>query len=94
MTETLTETQEERLREKFLTEMGYFLYQGCHFKPVRQFTEKDGDFFEKTRRLRRDDELGMMRRIITGSRNTHIPMRGFMRHPRIRKRIFSSALRQ
>ena len=55
MTETLTETQEERLREN-----GYFLYQGYHFKPVRQFTEKDGDFFEKTRRLRRDDELGMM----------------------------------
>lgn len=55
MTETLTETQEERLREN-----GYFLYQGYHFKPVRQFTEKDGDFFEKTRRLRRVDELGMM----------------------------------
>lgn len=53
--ETLTETQEKRLREN-----GYFLYQGCHFKPVRQFTEKDGDFFEKTKRLKRDDELGMM----------------------------------
>ena len=66
MTETLTETQEERLREN-----GYFLYQGFHFKPIRQFTEKDGDFFEKTRRLR-----------------------GFMQRPRIRKRIFSSALRQ
>ena len=46
----MTEVQEARLREN-----GYFLYQGCHFKPVRQFTEKDGDFFEKTRRLRRDD---------------------------------------
>ncbi len=42
MTETLTETQEKRLREN-----GYFLYQGCYFKPVRQFTEKDGDFFER-----------------------------------------------
>lgn len=27
---------------------------------MRQFTEKDRDFFEKTRRLKCDDELGMM----------------------------------
>ena len=38
MTDTLTETQEERLREN-----GYFLYQGCHFKPVRQFEKNEGE---------------------------------------------------
>lgn len=54
MTETLTETQEERLREN-----GYFLYQGCHFKPVRQFTEEE-NFWEVTGHIRRDEELGMM----------------------------------
>ncbi len=56
MTETLTETQEKRLREN-----GYFLYQGLHFKPLRQFEKNEGDFFDITRRLKRDDELGMMK---------------------------------
>ena len=51
----MTEVQEARLREN-----GYFLYQGCHFKPVRQFTKAEGDFYDITRRLRRDVELGMM----------------------------------
>lgn len=51
----MTKAQEARLLEN-----GYFLYQGFHFRPVRQFTEKDGDFFDKTRRLKRDVELGMM----------------------------------
>lgn len=46
--------------EKRLCESGYFKYQGYHFKPLRQFTQKDGDFFDITRRLKRDDELGMM----------------------------------
>lgn len=55
----MTETQEERLRENSLREKGYFLYQGCHFKPVRKFTEKDGDFNKIVRRLKREDELGM-----------------------------------
>lgn len=45
----MTEVQEARLREN-----GYFLYQGCHFKPVRQFTEMDGDF------LKRQGGLGVM----------------------------------
>ena len=47
MTETLTETQEKRLREN-----GYFLYQGYHFKPLRQFTEEE-NFWEVTDHLRR-----------------------------------------
>lgn len=51
----MTKKQEIRLQEK-----GYFLYQGYHFMPVRQFTEKEGDFFEITKRLKRDVELGMM----------------------------------
>lgn len=51
----LTEEQEKRLAEN-----GYFLYQGFHFKPAGQFTEKDGDFFDITKRLKRDVELGMM----------------------------------
>lgn len=72
MTETLTAAQEERLREN-----GYFLYQGCHFKPVRQFTEKDGDFFEKTRRLRRDDELGMMEADYDGKQKHPYSYEGF-----------------
>ena len=50
----MTETQEERLREN-----GYFLYQGYHFKPLRQFTEEES-FWEVTGHLRRDVELGMM----------------------------------
>lgn len=54
MSETLTETQEKRLREN-----GYFLYQGYHFKPLRQFTEEE-NFWEVTDHLRRDVELGMM----------------------------------
>lgn len=51
----LTEEQEKRLAEN-----GYFLYQGFHFKPAGQFTEKDGNFFDITKRLKRDVELGMM----------------------------------
>lgn len=51
----LTEEQEKRLAEN-----GYFLYQGFHFKPAGKFTEKDGDFFAITKRLKRDVELGMM----------------------------------
>ena len=47
LTETLTETQEKRLREN-----GYFLYQGYHFKPLRQFTEEE-NFWEVTDHLRR-----------------------------------------
>ena len=31
------------------------------FKPVRQFEKNEGDFFDITRRLKRDDELGMMK---------------------------------
>jgi len=46
--------------EKRLCESGYFKYQGYHFKPLRQFTKKDGDFYDIARRLRRDAELGMM----------------------------------
>lgn len=51
----LTEEQEKRLAEN-----GYFKYQGFHFKPAGKFTEKDGDFFDITKRLKRDAELGMM----------------------------------
>lgn len=51
----MTQEQEMRLREN-----GYFVYQGYHFKPLRQFAESEGDFFDITRRLKRDDELGMM----------------------------------
>lgn len=51
----LTEAQ-----KAWLFENGYFSYQGVHFKPVRRFTEKDGDFYEVTKRLKRDVNLGMM----------------------------------
>lgn len=51
----MTEEQEARLRKS-----GYFLYQGYHFKPMRKFTEKDGDFYNRARRLKHDAELGMM----------------------------------
>ncbi len=48
-----TKTQEAELHEN-----GYFLYQGYHFKPLRQFTEQE-DFFTITRHLKHDIELGM-----------------------------------
>ena len=44
-------------KERVLIEKGYFFYQGNHFKPVGQFQKEDGDFFEITRRLKRDTEF-------------------------------------
>lgn len=38
-----------------------FAYGGKHFVPVRKFEKKDGDFYQITRRLRRDMELGFFR---------------------------------
>ncbi len=38
-----------------------FLYGGKHFMPVRKFENKDGDFYEITRRLRLDIELGIFK---------------------------------
>ena len=38
-----------------------FQYGGKHFMPVRKFEQKDGDFYQITRRLRLDAELGIFR---------------------------------
>ncbi len=36
-----------------------FEYGGYHFYPLRKFDKNDGDFFDKTRRLREDHDLGV-----------------------------------
>lgn len=38
-----------------------FAYGGRHFVPVRKFGKADGDFFQITRRIKRDLELGFFR---------------------------------
>ena len=38
-----------------------FQYGGKHFMPIREFEQKDGDFYQITRRLRLDVELGIYR---------------------------------
>lgn len=38
-----------------------FEYGGKHFVPVRKFEKRDGDFYQITRRLRSDRELGFFR---------------------------------
>ena len=38
-----------------------FEYGGKHFAPVRKFKKKDGDFYQITRRLRRDLKFGFFR---------------------------------
>lgn len=71
----MTEEQEERLRES-----GYFLYQGYHFKPVRQFTEEE-NFWEVTDRLCRDVELGMM----------EADYYGLQKHPYSHKKFYAAS---
>ena len=39
----------------------FFAYGGKHFVPVRKFEKKDGDFYQITRRLKRDMEFGFFR---------------------------------
>lgn len=68
----MTEEMEERLCES-----GYFKSQGYHFKPLRQFTEKDGDFYDITRRLKRDVELGMMEADYAGKQKHLYSYKGF-----------------
>lgn len=38
-----------------------FAYGGKHFLPVRKFGKGDGDFYQITRRLKRDLEFGFFR---------------------------------
>ena len=38
-----------------------FAYGGKHFVPVRKFEKRDGDFYQITRRLKRDLEFGFFR---------------------------------
>ena len=38
-----------------------FAYGGRHFLPVRKFGKTDGDFYQITRRLKRDLEFGFFR---------------------------------
>lgn len=38
-----------------------FEYGGKHFVPVRKFEKRDGDFYQITRRLKRDLKFGFFR---------------------------------
>ena len=64
-------------RERRLAENGYFLYQGYHFKLLGQFPKGEGDFFEITKRLKRDTELGMMAEDYDGKQKREYSHAGF-----------------
>ena len=64
-------------RERMLAENGYFLYQGYHFKPSGQFPKEEGNFFEITKRLKRDTELGMMAENYFGQQKREYSHAGF-----------------
>lgn len=57
----IEEIVKEKLQEENVRELGQevFSYGGKHFIPERQFTSKEGDFFEINKKLRLDIELGI-----------------------------------